>query len=103
MINKSVSQFVVLKYLAGQRFPGRLRRHYCCESHSGNCKCLCSHLCPPASVDERADRLVRPRSTGVEVGAVPRLYQPHKVGTFTLHKEEQDKWNSNIITAIVPP
>lgn len=49
---------------------------------------LDSHLCPPASVDERADRLVRPRPTGVEVGAVPGFYQPHKVGTFALQGEE---------------
>jgi len=59
----------------------------CCKSHSGNCKCLV-HLCPPASVDECADGLVRPSSTGVEVGAVPRLNQAHKVGTFTLDKGE---------------
>lgn len=86
IINKSVSQFVVLKYLTGQRFPGLLLRDFCCKFHR---KCLCVHLCPPASVDERADRLVRPRSTGVEVGAVPRFYHPHKVGTFTLDKDGQ--------------
>lgn len=50
-----------------------------------------AHLGPPASVDERADWLVRPRSTGVEVGAVPGLYQPHEVGTFTLQEEQQHK------------
>lgn len=64
------------------------------KSHSGNCECPV-HLCPPASVDERADGLVCPRSTSVEVGAVPRLNQAHKVGTFALNRES-DKWNSNI-------
>lgn len=62
----------------------------------GNCKSLV-HLCPPASVDECADGLVRSCSTGVEVGAVPWLYHPHKVGTFALDKGEEHKWNSNTV------
>lgn len=49
---------------------------------------LHAHLCPPASVDEGADGLVRPRSTGVEVGAVPGFYQAHEVGTFALQGEQ---------------
>lgn len=49
------------------------------------------YLCPPASVDECADRLVRPGATAVQVGAVPRFNQPHKVGTFTLDEEESEK------------
>lgn len=95
-INKSVSQFVLLKYLAGQRFPGLLLRESRGKSHSGSCVSVFfflsflipAHLCSPAPVDEGADGLVRPRPTGVEVGAVPRLYQAHKVGTLALREEE---------------
>ena len=36
-INKSVSQFVLLKYLAGQRFPGLLLGESRGKSHSGSC------------------------------------------------------------------
>lgn len=111
-INKSVSQFVLLKYLAGRRFPGLQLRESCGKSHSGSCvsgflflfpSFPPAHLCSPAPVDERADGLVRPRPTGVEVGAVPRLYEAHKVGTLAL-RERRSKTNGilNSIVVIVP-
>lgn len=110
-INKSVSQFVLLKYLAGRRFPGLQLRESCGKSHSGSYKWFSfsfpffslAHLCSPAPVDERADGLVRPRPTGVEVGAVPRLYEAHKVGTLAL-RERRSKTNGilNSIVVIVP-
>lgn len=93
IINKSVSQFAVLKYLAGQSFPGLYcwgGGRFAVNTTQGNWKCLV-HLCPPASVDERADGLIRPRSTGVEMGAVPRLNQTHKVGTLTLDQQTESK------------
>lgn len=90
MINQITVPVCSPELFSRQGFPG------------GSGTCVNSHLCPPASVDECADRLVRPCSTGVEVGAVPRLYQPHKVSAFTLHKEQRHNGNSNIITHIVP-
>lgn len=100
IINKSVSQFVILKYLAGNSFPGL----YCwggffffCKSHSGRAVKRLFHLCPPAPADEGADGLVRPRSTGVEVGAVPRLDQTNKVGAFTLDKGEKRYSNMAVL------
>lgn len=36
------------------------------------------------------------------MGAVPRLYQPDKVGAFTLHKDEEDKKYSSSVRIFVP-
>lgn len=84
---------MALKYLSGPDFSGLQQRESPPPSWMPHLDC---HLCPPASVDEGADRLVRPRSTCVEVGAVPGFYQPHKVGTFPLQGEE-------FVSAFVPP
>lgn len=62
---------------------------------------LPSHLCPPASVDEGADRLVGPRPTGVQVGAVPGFDQPHKVGAFPLQGEESKQPHRHCFTLSV--